>query len=775
MDNENKFTLEPADEPYVIEVYDKMGYFLRSPVYGSGVSDQAGELIMQVNDIVAAARTIGEAHIENRFKNLVDAFAFLASTPNQEFHPLAAESTLEDEVTISNPEGTNQLQLCNDESVILNFKKNGSMHVGKGEVFLNDSGIKMYSTSALPIIQADEEGGIAELRGCNMSSVVTPVSNTKGTIKIKDIGEVISGNAKKIHYSSILSTSNEPAIYNASSKGIYLSGNISIRSTYGTDIVNTKPNAIHGYVVYANGDTIPYAGDPDGGKVQIKCDWNVKSGDVLVEGTLPDLYEFEGVPTNLSIETEKNGKTVSVGGKDVPLYNIVARGNSYKTSVTVKLNGVGQENQQVELYLGENLAYTLDSQAGGVYTKTVGADTYDVYVNGKNTNQTIVVDAEGKSQEVLFYKLTYHVNGENVTGTLPSDDTWYLSGSPVILPIPVNSQRQGYVWQGWATSENGTGISTFNIGSGKTDLYAVWKKISSPEVCVTDSDATDKQAGKYIAFKEELFYVKVNGAVVTVPSDGKILLPSEEKECVYNIEAADLNGNVAVISITVPMKSNKVTTPTPTPAPTAAPTQTSTPVSEVIAKEKDVTGSDFLTVLLQVKKTEKKAITYKWKKVKEADGYWIYYNKCGKKNAVKKVEDINKTSWTKKNLKKGTMYKIIVAAYKNVNGTPQIISVSKMIHSITTGNKKYSNPTGVKLNKSKITLKKNKVSKIKAKEVLKKGKKMKKHRAINFQSSNEKVATVTEKGVVKAVSKGKCTIYAYTQNGVYKKCTVIVK
>ena len=46
---------------------------------------------------------------------------------------------------------------------------------------------------------------------------------------------------------------------------------------------------------------------------------------------------------------------------------------------------------------------------------------------------------------------------------------------------------------------------------------------------------------------------------------------------------------------------------------------------------------------------------------------------------------------------------------------------------------------------------------------------------LRFASSNKKVATVTEKGVIKAVGKGKCTIYVYAKNGYAKKVKVTVR
>ena len=52
----------------------------------------------------------------------------------------------------------------------------------------------------------------------------------------------------------------------------------------------------------------------------------------------------------------------------------------------------------------------------------------------------------------------------------------------------------------------------------------------------------------------------------------------------------------------------------------------------------------------------------------------------------------------------------------------------------------------------------------------------KKHVAIRYESSNPKIATVTKKGgKVTAKKKGTCYIYAYAQNGMFRKIKVTVK
>ena len=48
-------------------------------------------------------------------------------------------------------------------------------------------------------------------------------------------------------------------------------------------------------------------------------------------------------------------------------------------------------------------------------------------------------------------------------------------------------------------------------------------------------------------------------------------------------------------------------------------------------------------------------------------------------------------------------------------------------------------------------------------------------KGVRFWSSDKKIATVTGKGKIKAVSRGRCTIYVMAENGVKAKVRVTVK
>jgi len=167
----------------------------------------------------------------------------------------------------------------------------------------------------------------------------------------------------------------------------------------------------------------------------------------------------------------------------------------------------------------------------------------------------------------------------------------------------------------------------------------------------------------------------------------------------------------------------------------------------------DYKGSNFGLLKAKTTKITKKSVTVKWNKVKNADGYIVYGAKCGAKSKYKvlKVVSGKTTSYTQKKLKKGTYYKYNIVAFKNINGAKVTTAVSKKIHATTLGGK-YGVAKAVKVNKTKATIKKGKTFKIKASEI-KKDKKIRRHRAICYESSNTKIATVNSKGKVKGVKK----------------------
>ena len=173
------------------------------------------------------------------------------------------------------------------------------------------------------------------------------------------------------------------------------------------------------------------------------------------------------------------------------------------------------------------------------------------------------------------------------------------------------------------------------------------------------------------------------------------------------------------------------------------------------------------------------SVKLKWNAVPEADGYVIYWNKCGSKKAFKQVKEIKsgKTlTWTHKKLKKSSWNRYIVRAYKVINGKKSFIKTSNQIHLVTKGGK-YTNVKKLKSSVSKVTLKKGKTKTLKITQTYaEKNKKLVAHmRPLTYTTSDKKVATVTKKGVIKAKGKGSCYIYITAYSGVYTRVKVTVK
>lgn len=201
----------------------------------------------------------------------------------------------------------------------------------------------------------------------------------------------------------------------------------------------------------------------------------------------------------------------------------------------------------------------------------------------------------------------------------------------------------------------------------------------------------------------------------------------------------------------------------------------------------DAKGSSFGKLTARSTKRTNTALTLKWKKTKGADGYLIYGNQCGKKFNMKLLKTIkgSKTmTWTQKKLKKGTYYKYMVVAYKNVKSGKKTvkmpIAASVTVHAATMGGR-FTIAKAVKVTQGKkevkaVTVKIKKTVTIKGTEVKEEAKKtIKQHRGIKYEFSNKKIATVSAKGVITGKKKGTATIFVYAQNGLYKTVKVTVK
>lgn len=195
---------------------------------------------------------------------------------------------------------------------------------------------------------------------------------------------------------------------------------------------------------------------------------------------------------------------------------------------------------------------------------------------------------------------------------------------------------------------------------------------------------------------------------------------------------------------------------------------------ELKAKVLSTAEQDFNHLRLTAK-ADKSSQKLSYAKVTGADGYFIYGAEYGQKLKLLADVDATVTEYTVKKLKQSSYYRYQVKAYKLIDGEKIILMTSKVIYSVTEG-KKYVNPSKITTDTTSVELAVGKNQTLNCRLVLPKGKRLKEYTAaIRYESTNKAVATVNSKGKITAKKKGTCYVYAYAQNGVYKKIKVTVK
>jgi hypothetical protein len=308
-----------------------------------------------------------------------------------------------------------------------------------------------------------------------------------------------------------------------------------------------------------------------------------------------------------------------------------------------------------------------------------------------------------------------------------------------------------------------------------------------------DPNATEKQGTGYIAATGPKV---INIAIPTTYPGSKAKDKSKETPTTTTTTTTTTTKTPSTVVETpeVPVSSTETPATAAPVATTETPVATVKPVTTVVKdafgnkivsenkKEqqilalkgaKSAPGATFSILLAKQKKVTNDSITISWKKVEGAKSYIVYGSKSGKTDKYVKLKTVTGTSFTQKKLKKGTYYKYVVVAV----GNGKALATSKTLYIATKGGMvgNYKTiTTGASDNK--VNIKVGKTFKLQAAAKAESTKlKVKKFRALTYESSNKAVATVSNKGVIKAVGKGTCDVYVYAQNGVLVKIKVKVK
>ena len=185
-----------------------------------------------------------------------------------------------------------------------------------------------------------------------------------------------------------------------------------------------------------------------------------------------------------------------------------------------------------------------------------------------------------------------------------------------------------------------------------------------------------------------------------------------------------------------------------------------------------------LPIFFATGKAQKNSIVVSWRKYPGAAGYDVFWCYCNGSINYKKAGTVKngKLSMTHKNLKSNREYKYFVAAYKMVKGRKIYIAKSNEMH-VAMKQARTTNAVSIKVNRTTVILKPGKTFRLKCQLTSEnRKKKLLSHpSSYRYYTTNSKIATVSQNGVIRAKAKGSCSIYILASNGVYKRVTVKVK
>ena len=472
---------------------------------------------------------------------------------------------------------------------------------------------------------------------------------------------------------------------------------------------------------------------------------------------------------------------------DLSLFmSYIAKYTNGTYSRTVGINDLKDNVQYVTISIPDNLRQTQANTVRSYYMIRVHGDEISNVQCTQNGN-TLTFIADKFSTYAIAYKDTYYAPSYPVTGIKVSPDTLTLTKKDETAQLtaevtPSYADNKRVTWQSSdekvaTVDENGKVTA---VGNGTATITATSVSGSyTATVSVTVKIPVEIQKLTIEAEKETLTKIgestELKVKIELENADLQKLIWKSDNE---KVATTDENGKVTAVGngtaeITVTTEDGKITA--------------SIMITVKVPDEPTINKTTgFRRLRARSVKQTKTSVTLQWNIIKDADGYFIYGNRCNtgtKSYKYRKLATITGgdiSTWTQKDLKKGTYYKYVVKAYRMVNGKKVVTDTSISVHAVTGGGK-YGNAKAVsvtqignKRNVSKITLKMGKTAQIKAKEV-KKDKKIARHRKLCYESSNTKVVTVTPDGLIRSTGKGTCTIWVYAQNGVYKALKITVK
>ena len=496
---------------------------------------------------------------------------------------------------------------------------------------------------------------------------------------------------------------------------------------------------------------LTYAGKANDGTEVNGTEVPSLAGTYIVTATIKDKnYSLKPEGSSAEFVVAKADPALSVSevtdkdyGEETFRLNVSNKGDGLKTyaSSDDKVAAV-DENGMVTIVGTGTATLTVSLAESANYT----ADQKEVTITVRKLGRSLVIDK-------LSYKVTYGAPAFKITAKAKDteSDIRFASDNKKVATV----------------SEDGT-VTIGNAGTAKITVSM-------------------DESQNYLAVSREVI-ITVAPKNITVTADNKNKIAGKA-DPVLTYTAKGLVGKDTLSGITVKRKAGEKVGIYPI---TVSQASGSNPNYRITfrkgiftieqADQSKLSGKDVyrlkLPVFFAAGKAQKNSIVVSWRKYPGAAGYDVFWCYCDGSINYKKAGTVKngKLSMTHKNLKSNREYKYFVAAYKMVKGRKIYIAKSNEVH-VAMKKARTTNAFSIKVNRTTVILKPGKTFRLKCQLTSEnRKKKLLSHpSSYRYYTTNSKVATVSQNGVIRAKAKGSCSIYILASNGVYKRATVKVK
>ena len=497
--------------------------------------------------------------------------------------------------------------------------------------------------------------------------------------------------------------------------------------------------------------TLTYTGKANDGTEVNGTEVPSLAGTYIVTATIKDKnYSLKPEGSSAEFVVAKADPALSVSevtdkdyGEETFRLNVSNKGDGLKTyaSSDDKVAAV-DENGMVTIVGTGTATLTVSLAESANYT----ADQKEVTITVRKLGRSLVIDK-------LSYKVTYGAPAFKITAKAKDteSDIRFASDNKEVATV----------------SEDGT-VTIRNAGTAKITV------------------SMDESQNYLAVSREVIITVAPKNITVTADNKNKIVGKADP---VLTYTAKGLVGKDTLSGITVRRKAGEKVGIYPI---TVSQASGSNPNYRITfrkgvftieqADQSKLSGKDVyrlkLPVFFATGKAQKNSIVVSWRKYPGAAGYDVFWCYCNGSINYKKAGTVKngKLSMTHKNLKSNREYKYFVAAYKMVKGRKIYIAKSNEVH-VAMKKARTTNAFSIKVNRTTVILKPGKTFRLKCQLTSEnRKKKLLSHpSSYRYYTTDSKVATVSQNGVIRAKAKGSCSIYILASNGVYKRVTVKVK